>query len=265
MEAQRQVLSIPVAELSPNPFQPRRKFDSEGLRELADSIRENGILQPLTVRRTTQGWQLVAGERRLRAARLAGLSEVPCLECPVDDETSALLALMENLQRRDLHYLEEAAALASFIKKTGLTQEAAAEKLGLSSSALANKLRLLRLSPACCRVLAGQNLTERHARALLRLPDESERLSALHHIVAAELNVARAEQYIDRRVLALQQTPPAGRKTYILKDVRLFLNSVDRGLRLIRDAGVAAEGHREETEDAILLTIRIPKHSASGK
>lgn len=265
MEAQRQVLSIPVAELSPNPFQPRRKFDQEGLRELADSIRENGILQPLTVRRTTQGWQLVAGERRLRAARLAGLSEVPCLECPADDETSALLALMENLQRRDLHYLEEAAALASFIRKTGMTQEAAAEKLGLSSSALANKLRLLRLSPACCRILAERNLTERHARALLRLPDESERLSALRHIAAAELNVARAEQYIDRRILALQRTPPPGRKTYVLKDVRLFLNSVDRGLRLIRDAGIAAEGRREETEDAILLTIRIPKHSTGGK
>ncbi len=265
METQRQVLSIPVTELSPNPSQPRRKFDSDGLRELADSIRENGILQPLSVRRTADGWQVVAGERRLRAAKLAGLENVPCLECPVDDETSAQLALMENLQRRDLHYLEEAAALASFIKKAGITQETAAEKLGLSPSALANKLRLLRLSPACCRVLAEQNLTERHARALLRLPDESEQLSALRHIVAAGLNVARTEQYIDRRVLALQRTAPSGRRTYILKDVRLFLNSVDRGLRLIRDAGIAAEGTREESDDAILLTIRIPKQPSSGK
>jgi ParB family chromosome partitioning protein len=250
---------LPVDELRPNPMQPRRVFDPQGLSELAESIRQHGILQPLTVRRGPEGWELVAGERRLRAARMAGLRQVPCLEARVDDQSSALLALLENLQRQDLHYLEEASALAAFLRQTGMTQEQLAEKLGRSSSAVANKLRLLRLSPACAEKLLTAHLSERHARALLRLEDESERLAALEHICSAGLNVAQTEQYIDRRLQALAVSPPKGRRTYILKDVRLFLNSVDRGLRLIREAGVDARTDRAETEDAILLTIRIPK------
>ena len=261
----RRVLFLPPEAIVPNPAQPRRTFDPVALRELASSIRENGILHPLTVRRVASGWELVAGERRLRAARMAGLREVPCLELPSDADTSALLALVENLQRQDLHYLEEAAALAAFLKRTGMSQEAAAKKLGMSPSALANKLRLLRLSPECRRSLEENGLTERHARALLRLSDEQERLSALRRIVCGHWNVAQTEQYIDRRLHQLQQTPPQGRRTYIIKDVRLFLNSVDRGLRLIRDAGVDAHGQREATEDAIVLTIRIPKQVREQK
>ena len=146
---ERKVLWLPAAEIRPNPMQPRRTFEETGLRELAESIRRHGILQPLTVRRTAAGWELVAGERRLRAAVLAGLETVPCLEAEVDGRASALLALVENLQRRDLHYLEEAEAIAAFLHQTGMTQEAVAAQLGMSPSALANKLRLLRLSPAC--------------------------------------------------------------------------------------------------------------------
>lgn len=257
----RQILSLPIAEIRTNPAQPRRVFDQARLQELAESVRSHGILQPLTVRRTEQGWELVAGERRLRAAKLAGLREVPCLQVTANDDDSALLALVENLQREDLHYLEEASAIAAYLRRTGLSQEEAAERLGRSPSALANKLRLLRLSPACAEVLLETGLSERHARALLRLEDDGQRLSALHHIAAVHMTVAQAERYIDKRVRSLQTTPPRGRKTYIIKDVRLFLNSVDRGLRLIRDAGVAVEGSREETEDSILLTIRIPKQS----
>ena len=256
---ERQVLMLPAEELRPNPMQPRRVFDSGALEELAASIRQHGILQPLTVRRTARGWELIAGERRLRAARLAGLRTVPCLEAQVSDTDSALLALLENLQRQDLHYLEEATALAAFLRQTGMTQEQLAEKLGRSPSAVANKLRLLRLSPACREILVQNGLTERHARALLRLEDEEERLSAARHIADRQLNVAQAEQYIEHRLAVLQSTPPAGRRTFILKDVRLFLNSLDRGLKLIREAGVGAESRREDTEDAILLTIRIPK------
>ncbi len=256
----KQVLELPVDALRPNPAQPRRMFDSQGLEELADSIRRHGILQPLTVRPSPDGnWELVAGERRLRAAKLAGLKTVPCLPAEADDTQSALLALVENLQRKDLHYLEEAAALAAFLHRSGMTQEETARQLGYSPSALANKLRLLRLSPACADLLVRSGLSERHARALLRLQDEGERLAALQHIIAGELNVAQTEQYIERRLHTLQTTPPR-RRTYIIKDVRLFLNSVDRGLRLIRDAGIDAKGSREETEDTIVLTIRIPKH-----
>ena len=257
-----QVLQLPAAEIRPNPRQPRRVFDEAGLRELAASIRAHGVLQPLTVRRTAEGWELIAGERRLRASRLAGLETVPCIESAAGDEESALLALIENLQRQDLHYFEEAAAIGDYIHRTGVTQEEAARQLGRSPSALANKLRLLRLSPACREQLVKSGLTERHARCLLRMEDESERLAALRYIADHQLNVAQTEQYIERRLAALQATPPAGRRTFILKDVRLFLNSVDHGLRLIRSAGVDAACDRQETEEDILLTIRIPKQRA---
>ena len=260
MERKERVLTLRVEDIRPNPHQPRQTFDDEGLRELASSIRRHGILQPLTVRSAGGGkWELVAGERRLRAAKLAGLEKVPCIRREADDRESALLALVENLQRRDLHYLEEAAAIASYIRQTGITQEEAAAQLGRSPSALANKLRLLRLSPACRELLVQNGLTERHARCLLRLEDEEERLAALRHIADKQLNVAQAEQYIDQRLAQLQSTPPKRRRTFILKDVRLFLNSLDRGLRLVREAGVDARTERQETEDAILLTIRIPK------
>ena len=260
MERKERVLTLRVEDIRPNPYQPRQTFDDEGLRELASSIRRHGILQPLTVRPAGGGkWELVAGERRLRAAKLAGLERVPCIRREADDRDAALLALVENLQRRDLHYLEEAAAIASYIRQTGITQEEAAAQLGRSPSALANKLRLLRLSPACRELLVRKGLTERHARCLLRLEDEEERLAALRHIADKQLNVAQTEQYIEQRLTQLQSTPPKRRRTFILKDVRLFLNSLDRGLRMVREAGVDARTERQETEDAILLTIRIPK------
>lgn len=256
---QRQILDLPVEEILPNPWQPRHIFDPAGLAELANSVRQHGILQPLTVRRTSSGWELIAGERRLRAAKLAGLTSVPCVETAADDQTSSLLALIENLQRRDLHFLEEAAAIAGYIQSSGCTQEEAALQLGRSSSALANKLRLLRLSPACREALMESNLTERHARALLRLENEEERLAALRHIQKHGLTVAQTEQYIQRRLATLQTTPPAGRRTFIMKDVRLFLNSIDRGLRLIREAGIPAQTKRQDTEDSIFITIQIPR------
>ena len=254
----RRVLELSVDAIRPNPMQPRQIFSEEALRELAASISAHGILQPLTVRRTGSGWELVAGERRLRAAKLAGLRTVPCLETSVDDCKSAELALVENLQREDLGYFEEAEAIAAYLRRTGRTQEEAAAALGRSPSAVANKLRLLRLSPVCREKLGEAGLSERHARALLRLEDEAERLAALKHIADHRLNVAQTEQYIQRRLDAIQSAPQQ-RRTFILKDVRLFLNSVDRGLRLIREAGVDAVTKRDDTEDAILLTIRIPK------
>lgn len=250
---------IPLGRIRPNPQQPRHSFDEEGLAELAASIRSCGILQPLTVRRAGEGYELVAGERRLRAARIAGLREVPCLVAQVGEEDSALLALMENLQRRDLDCWEEAQAIARLISRYGLSQEEAARRLGRAQPTVANKLRLLRLPEDVRALLRENGLTERHARALLRLEDEGERLAAIRHISKRQLNVAQTEQYIERRLAELRSTPPAGRRTFILKDVRLFLNSLDRGLRLIREAGVGAESRREETEDDILLTIRIPK------
>ena len=269
---ERRVLRLPLSDIRPNPAQPRRVFEENALRDLASSIRRHGVLQPLTVRRQPGGWELVAGERRLRAARLAGLETVPCIEAKIGDQDSALLALVENLQREDLHYFEEAEAIAAYIRESGVTQEEAAAQLGRSPSAVANKLRLLRLSPACREILSEGGLTERHARAILRLEDDEERLRAIRAVIRKGMNVAQTEQYIEKRLEDLESTPPAGRRTFIVKDVRLFLNSLDRGLKLIRDAGIDADCGRVDTEDDILLTIRIPKymgkhgnHSASAQ
>lgn len=197
---------IAIGAVRPNPQQPRRSFDETALRELADSIRAYGILQPLTVRDKGGYYELVAGERRLRAARMAGLREVPCLIAAVGEEDAALLALIENLQRRDLDYLEEAAAISRLIGRYGLSQQQAAEKLGKSQPAIANKLRLLRLGPPVTDCLRQYGLTERHARALLRLTDPEQQLAAARHMGQRGLNVAQAEQYID----ALGRPEPDG-------------------------------------------------------
>lgn len=253
---------IPIERIIPNPQQPRRHFDPQALGELAQSIRQHGVLQPLSVQRTAAGYVLVAGERRLRAAGLAGLSHVPCILVRVSDQDSALLALVENLQRCDLHYLEEAAAISQLITTYGLSQEEAARRLGRSQSAVANKLRLLRLSPACCQKLRQYGLTERHARALLRLEGEEERLDALEQMGRRQMNVADAERYIEGLLARRQRTPPRSAPKYIIKDVRLFLNSVTRGMETIRRAGVDAQYRKQESDEAITITIQIPKKRA---
>ena len=255
---------IPINAVRPNPQQPRRSFDETALRELADSISAYGILQPLTVRDRGGVYELVAGERRLRAARIAGLREVPCLIAEVGEEDAALLALIENLQRRDLDYMEEAAAIARLIRRYGLSQQQAAEKLGKSQPTIANKLRLLRLSAPVIDCLRQYGLTERHARTLLRLTDPEQQLAAARHIGKRGLNVAQTEQYIDRLTAENRTEPPRRRPTYIIKDVRLFLNSVERGVRLMQSAGVGAEVGRRDTEEEILLTIHIPKRREAG-
>lgn len=255
---------IPINAVRPNPQQPRRSFDETALRELADSISAYGILQPLTVRDRGGVYELVAGERRLRAARIAGLREVPCLIAEVGEEDAALLALIENLQRRDLDYMEEAAAIARLIRRYGLSQQQAAEKLGKSQPTVANKLRLLRLSAPVIDCLRQYGLTERHARTLLRLTDPEQQLAAARHIGKRGLNVAQTEQYIDRLTAENRTEPPRRRPTYVIKDVRLFLNSVERGVRLMQSAGVGAEVGRRDTEEEILLTIHIPKRREAG-
>ena len=259
LRAKNALLQLPPEQILPNPDQPRRCFEDTALQSLAESIRQHGILQPLTVRKTAAGYVLVAGERRLRAAKLAGCKTVPCLLTDMENQRSAVMALVENLQREDLHYLEEAAAIAKLMGEYRLSQEETAKKLSRSQSAVANKLRLLRLSPACMELLRHAELTERHARCLLRLEDEEQRLAAAQHMAEKGLNVAQSEQYVESLLQSLALTPPKGRKAYIIKDVRLFLNSVDRGLRLIREAGVGADCRREDSETEILLTIRIPK------
>ena len=262
------VLSLRLEDISPNPVQPRRHFDEEALRELSDSIRSYGILNPLTVRLRCGKYELVAGERRLRAAKLAGLTEVPCLLVDVNMEDAGLLALVENLQRKDLDYLEEAEGLRRLIRMFGLSQEEAARRIGKSQSAVANKLRLLKLPEDVLEALRKNRLSERHGRALLRLPDPERQRAALGAMLEQRMNVAAAEAYVEALLSPPEPEPekappppePRGRKkTFVMKDLRLFLNTVSRSVDLMKQGGVAADMRREETEDTLILTISIPK------
>lgn len=254
------VVFLNTAEIVPNPGQPRNHFSPEGLEELAGSIREYGILQPLSVRKVNGVYELVSGERRLRAAKLAGLKEVPCIFVNVTSEGSSLLALVENLQRRDLDFLEEATALSNLIQTYQLSQEEAARRIGKSQSAVANKLRLLRLPPEALNLLREHGMTERHARALLRLESGALQIQAAQYVVDNGLTVSRTEAYVEELLHPTEDKPAKRKKpTYVIKDVRLFLNTVTRGLTMMKTAGVDADCQRQETDDSILLTIRIPK------
>lgn len=250
------ILFLPIDQISPNPAQPRKLFSPEGLSELSESIAAHGILQPLSVRRTGRGYELISGERRLRAAKLAGLTQVPCLIVSADEAQSSLLALIENVQRRDLDFWEEAMAIQLLLESTGLSQEALAKQLGKSQSSVANKLRLLKLSPAALTLLRQNGFTERHARALLRLPDAAAQETAAQYIIDHDLTVAKTEAHVE---ILLHPVPRRSKPTFLLKDVRFFLNTLNRGLSLMQNAGVQADCSRQDTPDAILLTIRIPR------
>ena len=253
------VLFLPVEDIYPNPDQPRRVFSQPELEELAASIRALGVLQPLTVRRREGQWELVAGERRLRAAKLAGLSQVPCLSVQVDSQSSSLLALVENVQRRDLDFWEEALALRQILDTYHLSQEELARRVGRSQSAVANKLRLLKLPDEALALLRAHGATERHARALLRLDSPERQLEAAEQVAARGLTVAQTEALVEQ---LLEDSPRRRKKpTFILKDVRLFLNTLSRSLELVRSAGVDARCRRQDTDDEILLTIRIPRRT----
>ena len=245
--------------ISPNPDQPRRYFDPDGLYELAESIRVHGILQPLSVRRKGGGrYELIAGERRLRAAMICGLEQVPCLVLEVSRESSCLLSLIENLQRRDLDFWEEAKALERLTTVYGLSQEEAAAKVGKSQSAVANKLRLLRLPQEGLALLEQGNLSAGHGRALLALPTPEAQAAGADLLVKEGWTVARTEKYVEE-VLRNQTKGKKTRPPLLIRDVRFFLNSLDHSLAVMRSAGVAAQCQRKEEGEDLLLTIRIPK------
>lgn len=255
----RPLRRIRINMITRNPYQPRKYFDPDAINQLAESIRLYGVLNPLTVRRKSGGFELIAGERRLRAARAAGLSEVPCIVMTADEQDSSAIALVENLQRRDLDFFEEAYGYRQLIELYGLTQEEAARRVGKTQSAVANKLRLLKLSTKNMEIIREAELTERHARALLRIPEEEARLAATQYIIEHELNVNRTEQYIDKLLTEQEMRAPAkGRLRMLLKDVRLFLNTIDRAVGTMQSCGVKADVQREENEDGLRLTICIP-------
>lgn len=253
----QRVLYLPLEYIVPNPNQPRTHFSRQGLEELANSIAQHGILQPLSVRPLRNRYQLISGERRLRAAKMAGFTAVPCILVDVNDTESALLALVENLQRRDLDFLEEAQALRRLIVQHGFSQEEAARKVGKSQSAVANKLRLLKLSPEVLETVKAAGLSERHARCLLRLPEEM-RLDAVKSMAEQQLTVAKAEAYVDKLLSPPSEPPKKKSPVYHIRDVRFFLNTIDRSVRLMQSAGVAATTEQVRSEGMLDLTVHIP-------
>lgn len=252
-----EIYNIPQAMIVPNPNQPRKRFDYDELENLAQSIRENGILQPITVRkREDKKYELVSGERRLRAARLVGMVKIPSIVINIDDKNSAMFSIIENLQRQSLNFFEEAEAIEKLVGEYAMSREEVAQKLGLAPSTVSNKLRILRLPEEMRFELARSGLTESHARALLMLEDDNQRARALSIIVDRHLNVAESERMINQMINRNNRSrnPLRG-----IRDVRLFINTLNHAVDAIRRAGVEADAARSETEEYIEYVVRIPK------
>ena len=256
------VLSVPIDKISPNPFQSRVVFEQSGLDGLAQSIRESGILQPLSLRRLNNGsLQLIAGERRLRAAKQLGLRHVPGIIVSANERQAAVLAILENLQRQDLDFFEEAEGIDYLIEIWNFTQEETASKLGMAQSTLANKLRLLRLSKNERQRIRSAGLTERHARALLRLDRGAERMLALDKIIELKLNVAETDQLVSQLLSGIRK--PHRQTTVIIKDVRIFLNTLNHAIKTMQLSGIDVTSLSVESDDYFEYIVRIPKEKSS--
>ena len=274
-EISRVVREVEISEIRVPDGRFRRIRCDESLAALAESIREHGIIEPLIVRRVLgiggeAEFTLVAGERRLRAAEMAGLTTVPVVSVEAGEVDAAILAIIENLHREDLSMFEEAASIQSLISLTGMTQEACAKKLSVSQSYVANKLRLLRLSDGEQEKIEENGLTERHARALLRLEDEEEREEVLSIIIKREMNVSRTEEYIEDIIcaksrLAERESKPKGseqKRKLVIRDIRLFYNSIEHAVDVIKKSGIPVESTRKEVEEGVLISILLPKKAS---
>lgn len=260
------VVEIHIGYIKPNPNQPRRYFNTNDLTQLAKSISQEGILQPITVRKIgDNNFQLISGERRLRAARIAGLKYVPSIVLKVTERTSALLALVENIQREDLSFFEEAEAISSMIQIYGMTQEDAAIKLGMAQSTVANKLRLLKLTKDERNIVNSLKLTERHARALVRLTDYETRVNVLEKIAKGSLNVEKTESYIERLLEEKVTGKIQRKKPAIFKDIRLFINTINKSVEIIKLAGVDVQLKQVDSGEDIQILISVPKKSNQDK
>ncbi len=262
-EAKKRIREINVDMIRPNPDQPRRNFDKKALMELARSIRMHGVLQPLCVRRISPvHYELIAGERRLLAARLAQLERVPCIVRETDGEESAVLALVENIQRSDLSFFEEAQAIDKLMKRYRLTQEQAAARIGRKQSTVANKLRLLRLPSEVRDKIAEHGLSERHARALLRLPDESAQLTVLAAVLERGLGAEQTEALIEQRLSSApgeRGKRPKKKPVGLYRDARIFVNTINGALDAIERSGMLISSEKSEDDDMIEYVIRMKK------
>lgn len=257
------VVNIPIDEIQPNAYQPRKTFNDETLDELTNSIKNYGVLQPIVVRRRGRsGYEIIAGERRWRACKRAGLKEIPAIIKDAKDMDSAILALIENIQREDLNFIEEAEGYRQLIQECGVTQEQLAMKLGKSQSTIANKMRILKLPPEVIRIISQEKLSERHARSLLKLPDEELQTHILKRVVEENLSVRQTEELIERTIEKINKTDKKekGKAFKIaIKDVRIFVNSVRKLVKTIKETGVNAEYKEIDKGDYIELQVQLPK------
>lgn len=253
---------IPVDKVRPNPYQPRKSFDKTALEELTNSIKEYGVMQPISVRMIgSSSYELVAGERRLRACKNAGMDAIPAVLIDVTDKDSAVLSLIENLQREELNFLEESDAYYNLMQDYGFTQEELAKSLGKSQSTVANKLRLLKLSSAIKKIILDHNLSERHARALLRLPDEAMQMNILKKVITHGLNVKKTEELVEQmieEVIHKSEEKKEQKMKRFLRDIRLFTNTIQQAVDLIQQSGVDAKYSMEEKNDFYEIKIKIP-------
>lgn len=269
-EEQKNIIYVNIENIRPNPYQPRKQFNKLALEELCESVKQYGVIQPISVRKISANmYELVAGERRLRAAAMAGLTTVPCIIVDVDDNDSAVLALIENLQREDLNYLEEAEGYSNLINEHGFTQEELASKIGKSQSTIANKIRLLKLPPLVKKILMDNNLTERHARALLKLHDEQLQLKVLKKVCEKGLcekglNVKKTEELVEKAIEKYTMQKENEKKnnvkfTKAIKDIRIFINTIKQAIILMKKSGVDAKAAQFDRGNYVEFVIRIPK------
>lgn len=256
------VKQLPVDAVTANPFQPRKTFNDEALRDLAASIQEFGVIQPLLVRIVEDRYELVAGERRLRASKIAGLKEVPAIIKELNDKEMAEIAMIENLQREDLHFLEEAEGFHQLLLNFGFTQDELAKRMGKSQSTIANKLRILKLGEAVRKFLYEAQLTERHARALLKLQDEKKQLEALTIIREKGLNVRESEiliqEIIDEISREINEKSPKQNVVRVVRDVRIFLNTINQVVGEMKKSGLKVKVKQEQGEESIIVKMVIP-------
>lgn len=253
---------IPIKAIKPNPYQPRKNFSKRALEELSQSIKAYGVIQPISVRKIgEESYELVAGERRLRAAEMAELDTIPAIVVKFVDKDSAVIALIENLQREDLNFLEEAEGYNSLINDHGFTQQELAEKVGKNQSTIANKLRILRLSDEIKKAIIENGLTERHARALLKLPDEEMQLSVLDKVIKRDLTVKKTESLIKSVLedLAKEKEPEHKQNIKGMINFKIYLNTLRNAFTAIKESGVDAKYEQKDLGDFIEVTVKIPK------
>ncbi len=254
----REILNIPVWQIETNRYQPRVEFNEESLDELAESIREHGLIQPITVRKINEGYEIIAGERRFRACKKIGYYEVPCVVMSADELETAQMALVENIQRENLSAVEEAKAYVEIMRQASCTQEELAKRMGKSQSTIANKIRLLNLPEVIQEGVRERKITERHARAILSVKKEDQ-VKVYDQIVKKGWNVSESERYIDRLTKQEKRNEPKPQNKGIVRHVRIAFNTIYQAVKLVKDTGMEVEVEECETEEDVRMIIKFPK------